>query len=229
MVRRPDPRIGAFIDDALAGCSSVLNVGAGAGSYEPTDRRVVAAELSAVMIRQRSQEAAPAVRASAMALPFADDAFEAALAVLTIHHWADLAEGLREMKRTARRRLVILTYDTSVGGFWLTDYFPEILEIDAATMPTLATLREHLGSFELVEVPVPHDCVDGFLGANWRRPEAYLRDEVRAGTSVFPRIHNVEVGVARLRADLESGAWKQRYGAVLERTEIDLGYRLVVA
>ena len=227
--RREEPRIAERIVAALEGCESVLNVGAGAGSYEPTDRRVVAVEPSTVMIRQRDPRKAPAVCASAEGLPFRDDAFDASLAVLTIHHWPDLDIGLGELKRIARKRTVLLTFDTSVGNFWLTDYFPEIPLLDAEMMPSLSKIGRYLGDFEVIKVPVPHDCVDGFLGAFWRRPEAYLEEEVRSGTSVFSLMTDVDRGVARLRADLDSREWQKRYGAILAESELDLGYRLLIA
>jgi SAM-dependent methyltransferase len=228
-LRRQDPRIAARILRALASSSSVVNVGAGAGSYEPRDRRLVAVEPSMVMIRQRDPGAAPTVRASASDLPFRDEAFDASLAVLTIHHWPDLGRGLHELRRTARRRVVILTCDPSVTGFWLTDYFPEILEIDRRIMPPLSELRRNLGRISIFDVPVPGDCTDGFLGAYWRRPQAYLRADVRAAISTFSRVRNVAHGLAALRHDLDSGAWHSRHGELLDRSAIDLGYRLVVA
>ena len=170
--RQQDPRIAAQIHGALGSAASVVNVGAGAGSYEPRDRNVVAVDPSQVMIRQRVPDAAPVVRASASNLPFADGSFDASLAVLTIHHWPDVNRGLRELCRVARQRAVILTCDPSVAPFWLTDYFPEILEIDLRIMPSLSEFRRQLRVIEMVEVPIPHDCTDGFLGAYWRRPEA---------------------------------------------------------
>lgn len=228
-VRQPDARIAARILEALGDSASVVNVGAGTGSYEPADRRVVAVEPSDVMIRQRSAGSAPVVRASADALPFGDASFEASLAVLTIHHWPDLARGLGELRRMARKRTVVLSFDTTVGGFWLTDYFPEIVALDAESMPSLSEIERHLGRCETHDVPVPHDCTDGFLGAHWRRPEAYLAPEVRAGTSVFAGMQREHEGLARLRADLESGAWEAQYGWVRERDTLDLGYRLLVS
>ena len=227
--RQPDPRIAAPIVRALGDARSVLNVGAGTGSYEPHDRRVVAAEPSRVMIAQRSPESAPAVQASATALPFCDASFDASLAVLTLHHWPDAGRGLDELRRTARGPVVILTFDTSVGGFWLTDYFPKILELDATTMPAISTIEHHLGGARVIDVPVPHDCHDGFLGAYWRRPHAYLDDDARAAISVFSRIGDLEPGLARLRSDIDSGEWRRRYGALIDRESLDLGYRLVVA
>ncbi len=227
--RRPDPRLAAQIHAALAGCQRVVNVGAGAGSYEPDGLGLVAVEPSRVMIRQRAPEAAPAVRAWAQQLPFRDAAFDASLAVLTIHHWQELARGLGELRRVARERVVVLTFDTEVRGFWLTDYFPEIASIDRQTMPALERVQELLGEARVEVVPVPADCTDGFLGAYWKRPEVYLDASARAAISVFSMLTDVDRGLARLRDDLESGAWARRYAELLGRESLDLGYRLVVA
>jgi SAM-dependent methyltransferase len=182
-----------------------------------------------VMIRQRAGDAAPAVRASATDLPFRDESFDASLAVLTIHHWPDLPRGLQELRRVARQTVVVLTFDTSIGGFWLMDYFPEMVEIDQQNMPSMAEMQRHLGRISVFDVPVPHDCVDGFLGAYWRRPHAYLQADVRAAISSFSMISGVEAGLSALQADLDSGAWHHRYGHLLDRSELDIGYRLVVA
>lgn len=228
-LRREDPRIAARIHLALGSSGSVVNVGAGAGSYEPAGRRLVAVEPSRVMLRQRAPGAAPAVRASALDLPFRDESFDTSLAVLTIHHWPDLARGLHELRRSSRRKVVILTCDTSVEGFWLGDYFPEIREIDRRIMPPLSQLERHLGRIAVHDVPIPWDCTDGFLGAYWRRPSAYLDPGVRAAISTFSKLRDVESGLAALRHDLESGAWEARHGQLLVRSELDLGYRLVVA
>jgi SAM-dependent methyltransferase len=228
-VRREDPRIAGAILRALAGTSSVVNVGAGAGSYEPGDRKVIAVEPSMVMIRQRRSGAAPAVRASADSLPFPDESFDASLAVLTVHHWPDLQQGLHELRRVARRLVVILTFDPSVEGFWLTDYFPELREIDRRTLPSLSEMRRHLGRTSVIDVPIPHDCTDGFLGAYWRRPQAYLQADVRSAISVFAKVRRLEAGVSALRRDLDSGVWHRRYGHLVDREELDLGYRLLIA
>lgn len=228
-VRRPDPRIGAQILRALDGCSSVVNVGAGAGSYEPRDRRVVAVEPSMTMIRQRDSVAPPVVQGAADDLPFRDGAFEASLAILTIHHWPRHGRGLLELRRVARRRVVILTFDPYGPDFWLTDYFPEIPEIDRRVIPALEDLEDRLGPLEITDVPIPHDCSDGFLGAYWRRPEAYLSAGVRAGISAFSRLRDLGPGLARLQRDLDSGKWQHRYGQVLSQSSCDLGYRLVIS
>jgi SAM-dependent methyltransferase len=219
------------IERALGGCDSATNVGAGTGSYEPRGRKVVAVEPSLTMIRQRARDAAPAVRAIATALPFRDASFDAALAILTIHHWTDCARGLAELARAARRRVVILTHDPSAVGFWLEDYFPELFAIDRRIFLTLEQLGRALGRTTVTDVPIPRDCRDGFLGAYWCRPEAYLDAGVRSAISSFAKLANEDLagGLSRLRADLASGAWERRHGALRAREQIDLGYRLVVA
>jgi SAM-dependent methyltransferase len=228
--RRPDPRIAARIADALGPASTIVNVGAGAGSYEPVDRRVAAVEPSAEMVRQRHPGAAPAVRASAGHLPFRDGSFDAALGVLTIHHWPDWRAGLREMRRVARDRVVILTWDPGHPGFWLVqDYFPEIVEMDLLTMPAITQMESILGPVEVRPVFVPADCTDGFLGGYWRRPERYLDDGARGAISAFAKLRDVRPGLERLRRDLADGAWNARYGHLLALDELDIGYRLIVA
>jgi SAM-dependent methyltransferase len=225
--RRADPRIAAAIHAQLGDARSVINVGAGAGSYEPSDRVVQAVEPSALMIAQRPVGAAPCAQASAEALPFEKGSFDAAMAVLTIHHWSDWRAGLREMRRVARKRVILLTFDVDVGGFWLTrDYLPELHALDEGIMPKLSDLEEELGAFDATSVPVPHDCIDGFLGAYWRRPELYLDASVRASMSSFARI-DARAGLDRLAQDLAGGAWQQRYGHVLQQEALDVGYRLI--
>jgi SAM-dependent methyltransferase len=229
--RGEDPRLAAAIHGALGDAVTVVNVGAGTGSYEPADRKVVAIEPSEVMIAQRPSDAAPAVIATAEALPLADASVDAAMAVLTDHHWADRAQGLREMRRVARRRAVVFQHDPAVAErFWLTrDYLPTFLR--RLRGKVLADMMRPLGDVEIRPVPIPHDCRDGFLAAHWRRPHAYLDPAVRAGISVFAMLPEDEVAnaVERLRADLESGAWERRNADILDRDELDLGFRIVVA
>jgi SAM-dependent methyltransferase len=228
-LRKPDPRIAARIHSALGDAQRVLNVGAGAGNYEPTDREVVAVEPSAEMIRQRPADAAPVVQASAESLPFADNSFDAAMASLTVHHWGDKALGLAEMRRVSRGPIVLFTFDSAFRDCWLTDYFPEIITMDDSQMPKIADYARWLGPITVSPVPIPHDCTDGFLYSYWRRPHAYLDPHIRKGISTFWKMQNAEAGLARLAADLESGAWDRRYGDLLELEELDAGYRLVVA
>ena len=225
--RRPDPRIAAAIRKALGGAQSIVNIGAGTGSYEPTDCNVVAVEPSPVMIAQRALGAAPVVRASAMNLPFGDDAFDAGLAILTVHHWPDQSRGLREMSRTTRR-CVIFTWDNPHAGMWLTrDYFPEIAEQARTICPAIESYSHAFEHLQIISVPVPHDCTDGFLHAYWRRPEAYFDSGVRRAISAFANI-GVASGLAALRRDLDDGTWLRRNGHLLRLTELDLGYRLVI-
>jgi SAM-dependent methyltransferase len=231
--RGTDPRIAARIWDALGDARTVVNVGAGTGSYEPPDRGVTAVEPSAVMIAQRPPGAAPAVQASAEALPFDDASFDAAMAVLTIHHWSDFLAGAAELRRVARDRVVVLSWDpTYVGRMWLgPEYFPpEHAQQDVAEFPSLAEQAAAFGDAAVEVVPIPWDCRDGFFSAFWRRPEAYLDPAVRAGISTLAKRSENELaeGLARLRADLESGAWARRHADLLERDELDLGYRLLV-
>ncbi len=227
--RRPDPRIAGAIRSAIADCPSVVNIGAGSGSYEPTDREVVAVEPSRVMISQRPHAHGPCVQARAEALPFRSDTFDCALAVLTLHHWSDAQRGLAEACRVARRRVVLLTWTGFTRPFWLMDYLPEINAIDTQLFPSSTELDSWLGPNRQVTVPIPHDCTDGFLCAYWRRPEAYLDPGVRSAISTFARISDVDEGLSRLQSDLEAGAWHDRYGELLEEENRDFGYRLIIA
>ena len=227
-LRRPEPRIAAVIHQALGPARTVLNVGAGTGSYEPVDRQVTAAEPSAEMIRKRAQNAASAIQASADDLPFDDGAFDAAMAILTIHHWSDKQAGLREIRRVTRGPIVLLTFDPAHRP-WLTDYLPQLVSLDEKQMPAMSDYARWLGPVEITPVLVPHDCRDGFLYAYWRRPQAYLDARIRTGSSSFWAIADAEAGLQRLKQDLENGEWQRRYGALLELDAYDAGYRLVVA
>ncbi len=227
-LRRPDPRIAAPIEQALGPAETILNVGAGAGSYEPHGRQVTAIEPSVEMIAQRDKGAGPAIQGSAEHLPFDDNSFDAVMAVLTVHHWSDQAKGLSEMRRVSRGPVVILTYDPTFRGVWLADYFPELVTLDDGQMPPLEVYAAALGPVDIVTVPIPADCTDGFLYAFWRRPEAYLDPKIRRGMSSFWRIAGVEEGLARLEADLASGAWASRHADLLDQSSYDAGYRLII-
>ncbi len=227
-LRKPDPRIAAQIHAALGDARTVLNVGAGTGNYEPIDRQVTALEPSAEMIAQRLPGSAPVVQGHAEDLPFDDNSFDAAMAVLTVHHWSDQPKGLSEMRRVAKGPVVILTFDPDGHGGWLGDYLPELIDLDAQIMPSLTAYKEALGMVEITPVLVPADCSDGFLAAYWKRPEAYLDPRIRAGISSFWKIANVETAMAQLARDLAGGEWHRRYADLLELDEIDAGYRLVV-
>ena len=231
-VRRPDPRIQRLINTALGGAHSVVNVGAGTGNYEPADRRVVAVEPSLAMIAQRGPGTAPAIQVLAEALPFGDQAFDAALAILTLHHWNDLGGGLSELRRVARRQVVLLFEPQISQQFWLIEYFPESLSLPSEIRaPGIEDVRMHLDVHTVLIVPVPADCTDGFAGAYWRRPESYLDPSVRAGISSLAQLPQevAERCAERLRHDLESGKWDACYGYLRGLTELDLGYRLLIA
>jgi SAM-dependent methyltransferase len=228
--RGEDPRIARAIQRALGDARTVLNVGAGTGSYEPRDREVIAVEPSQVMVAQRPPAAAPAVPACAEALPFPDSSFDAVMAVLSDHHWEDRASGLGELRRVARRRVVVFTWDQRFADyFWLTrDYVPAFKRLAGMSIEEIA---RSLGGASIEPVPIPCDCRDGFCHAFWRRPEAYLDERTRAGISLFARLGQRETAemIRRLRADLRSGAWEERNADLLGLTELDLGYRLLVA
>ena len=229
-LRRPDPRIAARIATALKDAQSVLNVGAGAGSYEPRGRAVTAVEPSAAMNAQRpAHRPATVVQASAEALPFADDAFDAAMAVLTVHHWDDPRRGLMEMVRVSRGPVVVLTHDPAFRDVWLLDYLPALRDLDQGIMPGLDELTAWLPGARIEPVAVPHDCRDGFLYAYWRRPAAYLDARVRAAMSPFHALGDgARDGLDRLERDLADGTFSRRYRDVLQRDSLDVGYRLLV-
>ena len=226
--RRPDPRVAAWIHTALGDAHRVLNVGAGAGSYEPTDRQVVAVEPSTVMLAQRPAQAAPAVRAVAAALPFPDGTFDAAMAVLTMHHWPDQRAGVAELRRVAAR-VVMLTFDTGFVPWIASDYLPAIIGQDQFIFPPIDEAAAWLDA-DIRVVPVPRDCTDGFMGAYWARPELYLDPHRRAGMSAVRKLdpNVVEAGMEQLRTDLDSGAWDAKWGHLRDLDELDLGYRLLV-
>ncbi|MEV5880215.1 MerR family transcriptional regulator [Streptomyces sp. NPDC052101] len=231
--RRTDPRIAARIWDALGDARTVLNVGAGTGSYEPPDREVTAVEPSAVMRAQRPAGAAPCVAASAERLPFADQSFDAAMAVSTVHHWPDPVAGLREMRRVARR-VVVFTYDASSTGwlqrFWLTrDYLPQFADL-LVGWPSLADMTRAIGG-RAEPILIPWDCADGFFEAHWRRPEAYLDERVRRAVSVWTRVgpQAEQRAVDSLRDDLSSGRWAENNRDLIALDAAELGLRLLVA
>ncbi|MDE3085363.1 MAG: class I SAM-dependent methyltransferase [Acidobacteriota bacterium] len=230
--RRPDARIAGRIEAALAGARRVLDVGAGTGSYEPAGAQVLAVDPSPVMIAQRPPASPPVVRAVAEALPVASGGFDAVLAVLTVHHWADPPRGLAELCRVAPRRVVLCFDKDREHDFWLVrEYLPEIARLDGGHVVGPAEVAAALGPGRVEVVPVPADCTDGFLGAYWRRPERYLDPAVRACISGIARLPAsvVDRGVDALRRDLETGRWHEAHAGLLRCDELDLGYRLVVA
>lgn len=231
--RRADPRIAEQIHAALGSASSVVNVGAGAGAYEPCDRKVLPIEPSKRMIAQRPPDLPLAIRGHAECLPLPSDCVDAAMACMTLHHWPDWRIGVQELRRVARERVVIFTYDRSYSEhFWLLrDYLPRLGRVDSQRFPALEEQSAALGEeVNVVPVPIAHDCEDGFLGAYWRRPHAYLDKQVRAGISTFHLVDAAGTldGLDGLAEDLDSGRWEERYHDLLERDQLDLGYRLLV-
>jgi SAM-dependent methyltransferase len=229
-LRRPDPRIGAAIWAAVGDAGRILNVGAGAGSYEDPERNMTAVEPSAVMLRQRPADLGPAVQAGAEALPFPADTFDVALALLTVHHWTDLRQGLAELRRVSRRQ-VVFTFDHRVhDSLWIfRQYVPDIVGLAAAA--PLEEVIDALGAQRVEIVSTPADCTDGFITAYWRRPEQFLRPEVRAATSGFSVLttDQTQPGLDRLQRDLASGAWERDHADLLAIDTFDTGLRLVVA
>lgn len=231
--RRTDPRIAAPVHAALGDASSIVNVGAGAGSYEPSALEVTAVEPSAAMRAQRPAHLSEAIDATAEALPFADDSFDAAMATVTIHQWADTDRGLRELRRVSRGPVVILTFDgDALDSFWLADYAPELIAAERRRYPAIAHVCDVLGgACTVADVAVPIDCIDGFAEAYYGRPERFLDPAVRQSQSawVFVDRPAVDRAVERLRDDLDSGEWDRRYGPLRQQPQFVGSLRLIVA
>lgn len=231
--RRQDPRIAAAVWTALGDARSVVNVGAGAGCYEPHERRVIAVEPSTVMLAQRPPHRAASVLGRAEQLPLENGSVDAAMAVLTLHHWSDQRAGLAELTRVARRRVVILTIDPAVSGrMWLmADYAPEIADLDHSLFPRPETIASQLDRGRVETVPVPAYCRDEFLLAFWAHPERVLDPHARAATSGFACLQHgaVNRAVTHLRRDLSDGTWDARHGHLRHLSEYDAGLRLVTS
>jgi SAM-dependent methyltransferase len=230
--RRTDPRIAARIHAALGDARTVVNVGAGTGSYEPDDRWVLAVEPSATMRAQRPPGAAPAIDATAQDLPLDDDAVEAAMACVTIHHWDPRAAGLAEMRRVARGPVVIFTFDLEHLPAWQRDFLREGIEIERPRFGSVEEIAAELGGSVRVEsIPTPADCADGFFEAFWNRPEALLDPAVRASQSLWALLDSgaEERIVERLKSALDSGAWDAEHGHLRERRNFDGSLRLIVS
>jgi SAM-dependent methyltransferase len=232
-IRRADPRFEAAIRRALGDAKRVLNIGAGAGSYEPRDREVIAVEPSPVMIAQRPTDAAPAIQGVAESLPLTDKSVDATMGVFTMQHWDDVDRGLAEVLRVTRERIVFLTLDLDTAAdMWLCrDYLPEIVEHDRKAFPSIAHLQDVLPGLQVEVVPVPSDCTDGFCVALWSRPEMHLDPALRRASSTWhvlpPSV--VDTGLDRLRRDLQSGEWDRRHGQLRAQAALDVGLRLVTA
>jgi SAM-dependent methyltransferase len=231
-LRIPDARIGALIESALGDCTSIVNIGAGTGAYEPEEKEVYALEPSTLMLQQY-KGTGTRIQGTAEANPLADKSVDASMGILTLHHWGNWQQGLSEMLRVSRDTSVLLTHTPDLFDFWLLDYFPAIREIDQKIFSSIDEIKTAAATegwqTETISMPVPHDCTDGFLGAYWRRPKAYFRPEVRRSISTFNLLDKnlVQETLNRLHNDIESGTWHDRYGRVMELTELNLGYRIL--
>jgi SAM-dependent methyltransferase len=232
--RQTDPRIAAYVTRALGDAKRILNVGAGAGSYEPTDKYVVAVEPSIVMRSQRTKNGkVPAINAKAENLPFDDNAFDASMAMVTVHHWPDMNKGLKELRRVTKDRVVVMTFDPDeLDNFWNANYFHELIEVEKARYPTIDFIIKSLGgTCEVIPVPIPLDCVDGFQEAFYGRPEAFLEKEVRLSQSAWGFLADgvEEKLVQSLKADLESGEWDKKYGQFRNQPTFTCVLRLIIS
>jgi SAM-dependent methyltransferase len=230
--RRPDPRIAVLLEAALGDARAVLNVGAGAGSYEPARGHVIAIEPSAMMRRQRPAHIARAIPGIAERLPLADASVDAAMAIFTVHHWSDVQQGLRELRRVTRGPIVVMTLDPNLlGSWWFGDYVPELIAAERARFPPIEVIRSSLGEPTIIQsVPVPLNCTDGFVEAFYGRPERLLDPSVRAAQSIWsfgPAAAQVRF-IAELERDLQSGAWDREHGKLRGLSEFDGGLRLVI-
>lgn len=228
--RRPDPRIAAQIDRALGAARTVLNVGAGAGSYEPTDRQVTAVEPSESM---RAQRRSPAIDAVAEQLPFPDGSFDAAMSTFSVHQWGDLAAGLAGMRRVTRGPVVVLSCDPALlRRFWLVDYSPEVIDTEARRYPAITDLAAGLGGTVTVEsVAIPLDCSDGFNEAYYGRPESLLDPGARRANSAWSFVGEQaqERFVQELGRDLSTGSWDEQYGRLRNQPTFDGSLVLVIS
>lgn len=232
--RQTDPGIAAYVNAALGDVKTILNVGAGSGSYEPDHAYIVAVEPSAEMRRQRkTHHKVPAINAKADNLPFDDQAFDAAMAMVTVHHWPDIAKGLKELRRVTAGQVIIMTFDPdALDDFWNAQYFPELIAVEKARYPKIALIQEALGgNTEVVAIPIPLDCKDGFQEAFYGRPEAFLQKEVRLSQSAwgFLAEGTEDVLVKRLEDELASGEWDQKYGHFRTQPFFTGALRLVIS
>ncbi len=227
--RKTDPNISSCIDQFLSDSNSIVNIGAGTGSYEPEGKNLVAVEPSIKMINQRPSHAYPVKQAFAENLPFEDASFTHSMTVLSMHHWSDRKAAFDEIKRVTSKRFVAVTWNPDSAPYWLTeDYFPQIHEIDQSIFPSFAELTNSFPGIKFHPLLIPANCADGFTAAFWARPHAYLDDNVRAGMSTFSKIDNLEKGLDKLRADLESGHWRKTNQQIQSLKQLDVGYTIAV-
>lgn len=228
--RCTDPKIARQLHAYLQGATSLVNIGAGTGSYEPKDAALVAIEPSIRMIAQRKSDAHPVLQAYAEKLPLEDKSFSHAMTILSMHHWEDLSCAFQEISRVVRDKFVAISWDPESEPFWLTkDYFPEIYDMDQSIFPKKEVFEQYFDQVEFAPLQVPYDCQDGFMAAFWRRPEAYLSSKVRQSISSFSKIKEVSKGLKKLENDLSSGAWTEKNREIMTSESLDLGYRIISA
>ena len=230
VTRCTDPHIANQLYAELCGATRIVNIGAGAGSYEPEDVDLMAVEPSMEMIGQRQNGAYPAEQGFAENLPFGNNSFSHAMTVLSMHHWENRTRAFGEINRVATEKFVAITWDPDADPFWLTrDYFPEIHEMDRHIFPGLEEFDAHFDDVYMRPLLIPDDCKDGFFAAFWKRPEAYLSREVRQAMSPFSKVKDVSAGLQKLADDLVSGVWAKNNHAILNLSSLDVGYRLITA
>lgn len=232
--RQTEPKIAAYVNKALGNAQTVLNVGAGAGSYEPSDRYVIAVEPSIVMRQQRlANKKNPAIDAKGDSLPFDDNSFDATMAMITIHHWPDIDKGLKELRRVTKEQVIIMTFDPdALDNFWNANYFPELIAVEKARFPSIEFIKNSLGgNCEVIEIPIPLDCVDGFQEAFYGRPEAFLEKEVRLSQSAWGFLSEEVQNrlVKNLENDLKSGEWDKKYGHYRKEPFFTCALRLLIS
>jgi SAM-dependent methyltransferase len=230
--RRTDPRIAAWVHRALGDAYTILNVGAGAGSYEPQDRYVLAIEPSPTMRAQRPQHLAPAIHGIAEQIPLDDQSVDASMALVTVHQWRDLDQGLRELRRVTRGPILVLTFDgDALDRYWLAEYAPELIAVERRRYPPIERIAQELGSTEVQVIPIPIDCVDGFTEAYYARPEAFLDAAVRSSQSAWSFVSEEDQAriVQALEEDLKSGSWDGKYGAWRRKPSFEGSLRLIVS
>lgn len=230
VTRSTDPKIAKQLYAELEGATRIINIGAGTGSYEPAGVDLVAVEPSAKMIAQRRVGAYRVEQASAEKLPFEDNSFSHAMTINSMHHWVNKPLAFSEINRVATEKFVAITWDPESEPFWLTrDYFTEIYEMDKVIFPSMVEIKDYFDDVKVRPLEIPADCQDGLFAAFWKRPDAYLNEQVRASTSPFSKVTNLEEVLQTLKADLASGAWADKNKAILNLSALDVGYRLVTA
>ena len=228
--RQSDPRIAKQIQEKLNAAHRVLNIGAGAGSYEPQDLNLIAVEPSIEMINQRPKGAHPVVQASAEALPFPDNYVSHALTILSMHHWTNRDQAFKEINRVSTDYFIAVSWNPEAAPFWLTrDYFPEIIEMDRQIFPKTTEIEAYFDKVSIEPLLIPDDCIDGFLAAYWKRPSAYLEQSVRNSISSFAKLEDPNPGLAILKSDLDRGIWESKNTSILEQSSIDAGYVIITA